>query len=244
MCCHRFRNCPFLIMLMLTLLMAEGPTSSAQRSVAHESLSLSPDKWILHYSPGVAAKLDAAPGGGFTFNFPHETEICPSLSCPSVGYITTSSPALLSNESITATVAISTGGNPRWNYIVHGRDNNGPGAAANCRLFFQEIGDNFSGQGKYQFYRWWSNPATIQLQGGIYTSTVALTPQNWSSVVGIFGNASAAAQRAFARALSNAGNIGMTCGGGSFFGHGVNIIGGTASFTVSDYSIIVSNARH
>lgn len=223
--------------------MAYVSLSPAPRIVAPESLSLNPSKWFLQYSPGVVALLDAAPGGGFTFNFPHETEICPSPSCPAVGYVTTRSPALGSNESITATVAISTSGNPQWNYIVHGTDNNGPGAPANCRLFFQEIGDTLTGQDQYQYYRWWSNPAAIQLQDGIYTSTVALKPQNWSSVVGIFGNGSVTAQAGFARALSNAGTVGMTCGGGSFFGHGVNIIGGTASLTVTDYNIIASKSR-
>jgi len=43
---------------------------------------------------------------------------------------------------------------------------------------------------------------------------------------------------AFRAALQNVGNIGMTFGGGCLAGHGVNINGGTARFSLTSYRLI------
>jgi hypothetical protein len=52
----------------------------------------------------------------------------------------------------------------------------------------------------------------------------------WSDVIGEFGTLSATTQAGFAATLASVSQIGMTFGGGCFFGHGVNVSGGTAAF--------------
>ena len=65
----------------------------------------------------------------------------------------------------------------------------------------------------------------------------SLTPDQWSSVYGKTGNYDATALAGFRDALANLGHIGMTFGGGCFFGHGVNVSGGTARFVLIGYTI-------
>lgn len=74
------------------------------------------------------------------------------------------------------------------------------------------------------YERWWSNPTTIFLADGEFEVTVPLTPDRWSSVYGAFGDASPAALAGFQDAVSRQFVfVGMTFGGGSFFGHGVRL---------------------
>jgi hypothetical protein len=37
--------------------------------------------------------------------------------------------------------------------------------------------------------------------------------------------------------LGNLGNVGFVFGGGCFYGHGVNVIGGSARFLTTSYSV-------
>jgi hypothetical protein len=86
-------------------------------------------------------------------------------------------------------------------------------------LFLQRRNDDLS----QEFYRWWSNPTVYDLQPtpGNTTLTVPLTPDQWSSVFGRFGNQNATTLKGFQDALGDLGHVGMTFGGGCFVGHGV-----------------------
>jgi uncharacterized membrane protein YedE/YeeE len=53
----------------------------------------------------------------------------------------------------------------------------------------------------------------------------------------VFGKKGEIAREEFSLALEDVENIGMTFGGGCFFGHGVNVTGGQASFAVTEFSI-------
>ena len=64
-----------------------------------------------------------------------------------------------------------------------------------------------------------------------------LTPDQWSSVFGRLGSLNATTVKGFQDALGDLGHVGMTIGGGSFFGYGVNISGGTARFALVSYTI-------
>ena len=106
---------------------------------------------------------------------------------------------------------------------------------ATVRALIQEQGDTLSTTQEY--YRWWSNPVSYTLADGTITLTTPLTPDQWSSVLGKFGNTDATSLAGFQNALANVGNVGMTFGGGCFFGHGVNVAGGTAQFKLLNYVI-------
>lgn len=94
---------------------------------------------------------------------------------------------------------------------------------------------NNNGFGPYD--RWWSNPRAYALAAGTTTISVPLEAQNWSSVNGRYGNADSETKFSFDRALLNVTRIGLTFGGGCSFGHGINVQGGAARFTLSAYSV-------
>jgi hypothetical protein len=131
------------------------------------------------------------------------------------------------------TFQILTTGAPSFNYILS--LDNTCATPATVRLFLERKNDDFS----EEFYRWWAHTISYDLQAtpGNITLTVPLTPDQWSSVYGKTGNDDAAALAGFRDALQNLGNVGMTFGGGCFFGHGVNVSGGSARFALINYTI-------
>ena len=131
------------------------------------------------------------------------------------------------------TFEITTTGTPSFNYMLD--PDNVCTVPATVRLFLERQNDDFS----QEFYRWWANPTGYELQptSGSVTMTVPLTPDQWSSVYGKAGNYNAAALAGFQDALGHLGNVGMTFGGGCFFGHGVNVSGGSARFVLINYTI-------
>ncbi len=105
---------------------------------------------------------------------------------------------------------------------------------AHVRLYFERRGDN----GRKEFYRWWSlDPASYQLDtGGLLTISVPLIPSAWSSVYGKRGDYDSSVTAEFFAAMADPMEVGMTFGGGCFYGHGVNVSGGTAKFTVYGFT--------
>jgi hypothetical protein len=87
--------------------------------------------------------------------------------------------------------------------------------------------------------RWWAIvPNDYVLAPGSTVITVPLTPANWLDVTGWNGALNSETLAGFADSLNNVSVVGMTFGGGCFYGHGVNVNGGTAEFRVLDYRII------
>lgn len=87
--------------------------------------------------------------------------------------------------------------------------------------------------------RWWSNPVSCDLveAGDKVTLSVGLNPGEWSNIWGHMGNEDAKTIKGFNLALAKAGKIGITFGGGSFFGHGVWLSQGSATFKMKEYKI-------
>src|SRR6266536_1765759 len=55
---------------------------------------------------------------------------------------------------------------------------------AHARFYLRRTGDDFSGQGEYEFYRWFSNEVAYRLDAGTAHLTAALAPGQWTSVFG------------------------------------------------------------
>jgi hypothetical protein len=177
--------------------------------------------WEIRYSTGVKLN-DPVRGQEFSFDFP--------LLPGSVHYIT-KPVTLTARGSASATFTITTTGNPVFDYRT--APNNTCNASAAVRLFLQRRGDDMSGKGPYEFYRWWSNAGTV-LKQGTFTVDVPLQPALWTSVFGKHGDTNPGA---FAAAMADLGNIGVTFGGGCFFGHGVRILKGSAVFTMDRFNV-------
>jgi hypothetical protein len=204
----------------------QSPLSPAAVSIAPSAnLSMAASDWTFEYSPNMP-KHPRASGNGWQFDFPTER---------GVGYLTTAQKPASASESIRATIAIDTVGNPFFEYRTEAA--NTCVAPATVRLYFQRRGDNMSGSGTYEYYRWWSNPVAYQLgSGGVELVGNLADASLWTSV---YGRSGAENEPAFRAALADLGAVGFTFGGGCFFGHGVYVEPGTgqAVFNATEFTI-------
>jgi hypothetical protein len=196
---------------------------SAAPIVANFSMDAS--DWTFESSPNMP-RHPRAIGSGWQFDFPERQ---------GVGYLTTRQKPASASQAIRASIAVETVGNPFFEYRTESF-NTCP-APATVRLYFQRRGDNMSGTGEYEFYRWWSNPVAYQLGSGSIELVGNLAdPSVWSSVLGKNGEGN---EPAFRAALADMGAAGFTFGGGCFFGHGVYVTPGTgqAVFTALEFTV-------
>ncbi len=148
----------------------------------------------------------------------------------SINYLYNVRPPREISGSVSMSVQVTTTGPVVFNYMTE-PFNTCP-TPASVRPFIWANRNSFA-----EFDRWWSNPTALTLAPGSATLTVRLAPDQWSSVNGKFGNADAASQAAFTNALRNVSSLGLTFGGGCFFGHGVNVQGGSARFALVSYQV-------
>lgn len=188
-----------------------GGTATADPNV----LSLVPASWAI-FNPAPPVYAD---GGGVAFDFGYDA------GAGAAGYLYNTRPPQVLSGSIAVSVTLKTTGAPVFNYRTESF-NTCPGTA-NMRPFFQSHND-WSGE----FGRWWADADAWSLAPGSATLVVPLTPDKWSSVYGKRGDLDGATQAAFADALKNVTNLGVTFGGGCFFGHGVFVDRGTGTATL------------
>lgn len=204
------------------------------------TISLSPNNWDIRYSPKMPLHPSVAKSG-WMFSFPlAPAGVCPApptqppnyniSACPHVDYVTTPyTKSMAANTSVSMTFVVA-GVSPVFDF--HTAADNLGATPATVRLLVEQQGDYFLDN---PTYRWWSNPLSVPLTiGGPTTLLVPLTPDQWSDVNGLFGTAELAG---FQAALKNVGNVGMTFGGGSFFGHGVYLTSGSATFNLTDFTV-------
>ena len=82
--------------------------------------------------------------------------------------------------------------------------------------------------------RWWSNPQCVMLKPGVFSLIVSLAPENWTNV---YNHLAENSLEKFNECLQNTGDIGLSFGGGSSFGHGIRLQGGTAKFVCSRFTL-------
>jgi hypothetical protein len=187
-------------------------------------LSLRPGAWSFQ-----ATNLfpDFAPaGGGLAFNFPNEDGTNPRVDY----FWTGQTKPIAGNISATFQVVTSS---PAVVFNYNFEPGNTCVYPAHVRLILAR--NDWAATGKktpadYQNTRWWSNPIAAELVGGSTVQlNVPLAPEQWSNIYGETGTAEPAG---FNQALAKPGMVGFSFGGGCFFGHGVNVSGGTAEFIV------------
>jgi hypothetical protein len=188
-------------------------------------LSLKPRNWTT-ISSLKTFPLNTAPDGSLTFDFPGTGQ--------SVNYLFTVNNKLPKNANravgLSVSFAVQTSGPVVFDY--HTEPDNTCIAPATVRPFILADNDWSS-----EYGRWWSNPTAYLLAAGSTTLTIPFAPDQWSDVYGHVGNYDPAAEAGFAHATTNLSNVGVTFGGGCFFGHGVFVTGGRASFYLTDYSL-------
>ena len=111
---------------------------------------------------------------------------------------------------------------------------NSPGYPSIISLFFQRRGDNWSGRGEYEAYRWWSTfRIHMPITPGEHVLSVGLN-ENWTAVR---TSSAATNPQGFQEALRNADRVGIAFGGGDGFGHGVYATG-PARFVVTGFRVL------
>ncbi len=128
---------------------------------------------------------------------------------------------------------IATTGTPVFNFTSEAWNAPSQGCAwpASVRPYFE---DGFPGE----FDRWWAvEPFSRVLAPGNQTIQVTIDPSNWSSVFGKKGTDSLEALAGFQKATSAVLGVGLTMSGGCTYGHGVDVIGGSAQFQLQDLYI-------
>ena len=124
--------------------------------------------------------------------------------------------------------------NPQWFWQFDAGNTCNPGSLPQIHFYFQRAGDDMSGAGNMQFYRWWSRGYDIE-PAASYTLTIGLTPGDWWSSV--YGVNAVAQPLMFQQAKDNASSVGFTFGGGCFAGHGVALKGGNATMTLRSFVV-------
>jgi len=97
-------------------------------------------------------------------------------------------------------------------------------------LFLEHANDDFTNP----YHRWWCSAGGYNLgtqENQTITLSCPLTYESWSSVYGRVDEAQ------FTETLAHLGGVGVTFGGAGGWGHGVNLLGGSAQFQLLDASI-------
>src|ERR1035438_9007181 len=206
------------------------PFSVALAIAATITIPLTPSLWNLEHVSG-SITHPALVNGALSFDFPQYPN-GDWVNYFDVQYGTGSKLDISTSSYLTMTIRISTTGAPNFRYDSN--PDNTCSFPAHVRPYFAVSQSNpeYNSTG-----RWWSNPVAYQLAAGTVTLTIPLTPDSWSDVDGQFGNLNATTLNRFAATKAAVQEIGMTFGGGCFFGHGVSVENGTATFELLSYSI-------
>ena len=150
--------------------------------------------WHIRWSPGMDRKL---PGNNWTIDFPTNPE-------HHVHYVQWFNPPKLGKY-----ISVK--------FRIKGNDfvpQEFPDRTATVSVLLQRKGDNWTAQGKFASYRWYSNN-TISMFEGEHSIFIPLTVSNWIDVYG--GKDS----KLFQEAIDNIENVGLVFGSAGGRGHGV-----------------------
>jgi len=207
-------------------LLAGTVLATALNSAAPAEISLTPKAWTIRFSYDMPEN-PYAEGSGWAFDFPKGTNCIVKKGCPGVHYVTTKYTKPISAGSIlTISFKVEADSSTVFNFRLE-NDNTCNKPPASVRAILQRSGDDLYGANN----RFWSNPMSVALADGEYTMTVELSPDQWTNVEGEHS------ALGFAETLKDIGNIGVSFGGGCFFGHGLNVSGGGARFIMTRFEL-------
>jgi hypothetical protein len=171
-----------------------------------------------NYSVGMP--LTPAPAGsGWYFDFPY-----PHDAAGHVHYVTFQPGPLIGKSKIVVRYRVDTA----WGagFVARGT----PGQPATVSLYLQRQGDNWSGRGPYEYFRWYApGPSVQEITPGVHEMTVSLN--GWTSVNGRPNIA------AFRDALVATDRVGLVFGSSSARGHGVYATA-PARFTLISFRVL------
>ena len=200
----------------------DGPAASARAAAGY----LNPGVWTIgpiirgrNYSEGVPLHPARRPNGGWHIDLP------PSPG--SVHYVTFRHGSLAGKSRIVMRYRIEAAPGVRILPIT------APHLPSIITLYLQRGGDNWSGKGRFEAYRWY---ATFASQSPITPGEhqiVAPLSGNWTAVRSSSAGSNPAA---FRDAIAYADEVGFVLGGGDGYGHGV-FATGRARLVVTDFRV-------
>lgn len=214
----RFR--PFSLVAMTVAAAAAGAASAADARVpAPGAWTIGPVIGGRNYSVGMPLRPSPAPGGAIAIDLPPPGG--------SVGQVTFRHGPLAGKTRIVMRYRIEAAPGVR----ILPRSN--PAANSMITLFFQRRGDNWSGRGPFEAYRWYATFSTQSPLAPGERVLVAPLSGNWTAVEHSSARTNPAA---FAEALAEADQVGFVLGGGEGYGKGV-FATGPARLVVTDFRI-------
>lgn len=209
----------------------------AREAASAQAFLLAPKgekKWMEYFYRANGAAPGAKPSvlmsGGIGFTFP---------DTPDTSGFSTKHPAYngsllgnLENKTVSANISVTSFG--AFTYYGQGSPGNPCGTPATVRLYFQTQ-KNDLGESQY----WWSYSAgsSYVLAPGSATLSANLNPANWSDRDGHPATFDASHMAAFSAAAADVELIGMSFGGGCFYANGVGEPSGTATFTLTNFTV-------
>ncbi|HEV2597628.1 hypothetical protein [Sphingopyxis sp.] len=177
-----------------------------------------------NYSPG----MPPAPrptSGGFTFDFP-----APDAAAGHVHYVTFRPGSLAGKSRMIVRYRIDAA--PGTRFVPQEI----PKLPAAISLYLQRRGDNWTGRGRYEDYRWYSPAASVRvIAPGVHEISVRLDDPDWISVK---AKTSGSLPGAMQAAVDDADRVGLTFGAlGDGRGHGV-FATAPARFTLLSFRIV------
>lgn len=217
----------FLYVLVLITLYCYG-SRAGQRAPVSGPMTFIVDSttWHLYQRTETATPVTNMPRAGIYFDFPVSLLPDPLANPPWDGYLLTSlyNPKRLIGTKITGThlvfvFKVMATPNVLWNHMSD-PDNTGPDPAKLTPYIsrFNPMYNSWDGS------RWWAGACRWALSGGdMVVLDVPLDPDYWSDTYGHPATLDDMHRLNFTGTLNNCWYLGVTFGGGSFFGHGVNI---------------------
>lgn len=200
--------------------------ASATVAAGAASGTVDPRAWAIgpiikgrNYSPGMPLRPSPGPGRGWHIDIPKAPA--------SVHYVTFRHGSLAGKSRIVMRYRVLTAPGAR---IV---PTTVPSSPSIITLYFQRRGDNWSGKGRFETYRWY---ATFASQSPITAGEhqiVAPLNGNWTAIQSSTARTSPAA---FRQAIAEADQVGFVLGGGDGYGHGVHATG-RARLIVTDFRV-------
>lgn len=199
----------------------EGEASAQPAAAASDARSWTIGPIIRGRNHSVGMPLHPTPrrGGGWHIDVPR----LPG----SVHYVTFPHGSLAGKRRIVMRYRIEAARGAR---LLASSDGRSPGLVT---LYFQRRGDNWSGRGRFETYRWYATFATQSQPGPGEHVIVAPLDGPWTAIE---TSSAATSPAAFRQAVAAAGEVGFVLGGGDGFGHGVSATG-PVRLIVTDFRV-------
>lgn len=211
----------------LALILAVVPAGCGGEATARtQNYASDADAWVIgpiikgrNYSEGAPLHPTPRRGGGWQIDLPQR----PS----GVHYVTFPHGSLEGKSRIVMRYRVEAAPGVR---IVPAT---APHMASILTLYFQRSGDNWSGRGRYETYRWYATFAShLPIKPGEHVITAPLN-QVWTAVQSSSARSHPAA---FRDAIVEADQVGFVLGGGDGYGHGA-FATGPARLIVTEFRV-------